>query len=280
MHGQWSDGPLLASEELSIASVNAVHGYPERSIRVSKGAWASFEARSPEWKGFRAIAFTNAGYIADDLSEHDFIASAGLGIRGEITKHFQLRAELAFPLVDGDEPHRPPRRRGEVLIFPHSPTRTPRHAAMKAKKATPAAKKVAKKTSKPAASKALSKKPAPKAKTAAKKPVKRVAVKASKKIVKPAASKAVSKKVAPKPKAKGRGPTTSAATDHLIMVPPFMAMAEVQGHMSRAQAKEALLQWAQGKPQNFFGDTPSTFSTTRRATSTFRTQVAASSQQS
>lgn len=127
---------------------------------------------------------------------------------------------------------------------------------MKAKKATPAAKKVAKKTSKPAASKALSKKPAPKAKTAAKKPVKRVAVKASKKIVKPAASKAVSKKVTPKPKAKGRGPTTSAATDHLIMVPPFMAMAEVQGHMSRAQAKEALLQWAQGKPQNFFGDTP------------------------
>lgn len=104
LSGQWSDGPLLASEELSIASVNAVRGYPERSIRASKGAWASLEARSPAWKGFRAIAFTDAGYIADDLSEHDFIASAGLGIRGEITKHFQLRAELAFPLVDGDEP--------------------------------------------------------------------------------------------------------------------------------------------------------------------------------
>lgn len=101
---QWSDGPVLASEQLALASVNAVRGYPERSIRADRGAWLSLEARTPAWKGLRAIAFTDAAYIADDVSEQDFLASAGLGIRGEITKHFQLRAELAFPLVDGDEP--------------------------------------------------------------------------------------------------------------------------------------------------------------------------------
>jgi hemolysin activation/secretion protein len=128
---QWSDTALLPSEELALASINAVRGYPERSIRASRGAWASLEVRSPQWEvcksqiKLRALAFADAGYSADetlpcgcgdsadeeeeeDHSEEpdtpDYIASAGLGLRLELTQHLHLRCDLAFPLIERDEP--------------------------------------------------------------------------------------------------------------------------------------------------------------------------------
>ena len=107
--GQWADGILLASEELYLASAYVVRGYPERSVRASRGAWASLEARTPAWKlpktpiKLRALAFADGGWSADDLAPADTIASAGIGLRGEVTSHFQLRCDLAFPLIDGED---------------------------------------------------------------------------------------------------------------------------------------------------------------------------------
>ncbi|MBL9118103.1 MAG: ShlB/FhaC/HecB family hemolysin secretion/activation protein [Verrucomicrobiaceae bacterium] len=130
---QWSDGPLLPSEELTLASINVVRGYPERSYRASRGAWASVEARGPEWElwkariKFRPLAFFDVGYTADESlgcgcsnsesaeSEDpekpmegedfdDFIASAGIGVRLELTKYVHLRCDLAFPLIHRNEP--------------------------------------------------------------------------------------------------------------------------------------------------------------------------------
>jgi hemolysin activation/secretion protein len=111
LSGQWADGILLPSEELPIASMNAVRGYPERSIRASKGAWANLEARSPvlttlKHLRVRALAFADGGYIADEAAATDFIASAGVGLRGEITNHLQLRAEIAFPLTEAPDDYR------------------------------------------------------------------------------------------------------------------------------------------------------------------------------
>lgn len=108
--GQWSDGPVLPSEELGLASANAVRGYAERSVRASRGAWTSVEVRSPLWQPFpsskvklRALAFTDAGWSADDHPVTDFIASAGLGLRAEITQHLSLRCDLAFPLINAED---------------------------------------------------------------------------------------------------------------------------------------------------------------------------------
>ncbi len=110
--GQWSDGPLLPSEELGLAGVNTVRGYPERSIRASRGAWASLEARSPLWQPLkskvklRALAFADGGWSADDNATTDLIGSAGVGLRAEITQHLQLRCDLAFPLTKTEDDFR------------------------------------------------------------------------------------------------------------------------------------------------------------------------------
>jgi hemolysin activation/secretion protein len=110
--GQWADGPLLPSEELGLASVYAVRGYPERSIRASRGAWASLEVRSPPWQPFkshfklRALAFTDGGWSADDNAITETLASAGLGLRAELTQHLQLRCDLAFPLSESEDDFR------------------------------------------------------------------------------------------------------------------------------------------------------------------------------
>ena len=107
--GQWSDGPVLPSEELALASVNAVRGYPERSVRASRGAWSSLEVRTPQWQAIqskvklRALAFADGGWSADDAAITEFIASAGIGLRDDITSHFQLRCDLAFPLIETGE---------------------------------------------------------------------------------------------------------------------------------------------------------------------------------
>jgi hemolysin activation/secretion protein len=120
--GQWADGVLLASEEIALASVYAVRGYPERSVLASRGAWASLEARTPEWEmlksrvKFRGIAFADGGWNADDFDDdnnsdddsdttatRDTIASVGIGLRAEITSHFLFRCDVAFPLIDGED---------------------------------------------------------------------------------------------------------------------------------------------------------------------------------
>jgi hemolysin activation/secretion protein len=114
--GQWADGVLLASEELALASVYSVRGYPERSVLSSRGAWASLEARSPAWElqksrvKVRGIAFADGGWNDDDGEENtdtiatsDTIASVGIGLRGEVASHFLLRCDLAFPLIDGED---------------------------------------------------------------------------------------------------------------------------------------------------------------------------------
>jgi hemolysin activation/secretion protein len=116
--GQWADGVLLASEEIALASVYAVRGYPERSVLASRGAWGSLEARTPAWEmqkshiKLRGIAFADGGWSADDFATadtadttaiKDTIASVGIGLRAEVTSHFQLRCDLAFPLIDGED---------------------------------------------------------------------------------------------------------------------------------------------------------------------------------
>jgi hypothetical protein len=48
----------------------------------------------------RAVAFTDAGISADPDVDTKTIASAGIGLRGEITRHLQFRCEGAFPFTD------------------------------------------------------------------------------------------------------------------------------------------------------------------------------------
>lgn len=108
---QWSDGPVLPSEELSLSGATTVRGYPERSIRASRGAWSSLEARSPVWSiksqfKLRAIAFADAGWMANNDAPQDYIASAGIGLHSDLTKHLQLRCDFAFPLTDAPDDFR------------------------------------------------------------------------------------------------------------------------------------------------------------------------------
>jgi hypothetical protein len=48
----------------------------------------------------RASAFADAGIDADPHQSTKSIASAGAGLRGDITRHVQFRCEVAFPFTD------------------------------------------------------------------------------------------------------------------------------------------------------------------------------------
>ncbi len=110
---QLANGPLLASEQINLAGMDAVRGYPEREIRGADGLWAAAEILTPglpvfaklkdqkfSWQlagfldGGRALDFNDVHGDRRNLS----LAAAGIGLRSVIEKHFSARVDFAFPL--------------------------------------------------------------------------------------------------------------------------------------------------------------------------------------
>jgi hemolysin activation/secretion protein len=104
--GQWADGPLLPSEEASIAGMAAVRGYEERSILGKQAIWGAAEFLSPPIalpssnpKNLRLISFFDAGNVWSSNSTQPNQAAIALGCGVHASwKYFQLKCEVAWPL--------------------------------------------------------------------------------------------------------------------------------------------------------------------------------------
>lgn len=118
--GQFTPDALVPGEQFGLAGSGVVRGYDEREV-VGDNAWAaSFELWGPEFGsaasmlggGWRALAFVDGGRVSNhqDAQCRDgltrcTLASVGLGLRSG-RGPWQLRADLAVPLKDGNRAER------------------------------------------------------------------------------------------------------------------------------------------------------------------------------
>ncbi len=114
---QWSPDPLISNEGFSLGGMSSVRGYYESEALGDYGFAYQTEIRTPDLSALfgkgvlgelRLHAFADSGFtgIHDPLSgqkrEH-FMASAGLGGRVKLFKHFTGVLDLGTPLISGPE---------------------------------------------------------------------------------------------------------------------------------------------------------------------------------
>ncbi len=106
---QLASGPLLPSEDFSIAGASTVRGYSERSVRGKHGAFLSSETVTPAlplpraWAqqgvAWRISAFADAGWASPSYHAPDaWLAAAGIGLRARAGDSFSLSCDVAWPL--------------------------------------------------------------------------------------------------------------------------------------------------------------------------------------
>lgn len=132
-NAQWSPDPLISNEEFSIGGVDSVRGYYESESLGDYGGSLQFELVSPSFDGLfhprpadgkkraasptdrrfgagiqelRLHIFADGGvaYIHDALPgqrDHDWLASAGVGLRARVFGFFSGGLDVGFPLIDG-----------------------------------------------------------------------------------------------------------------------------------------------------------------------------------
>ena len=101
--GQWSDAPLLPSEQLALGGYDRVRGYTEREGLGDKGYWGSLEVRAPAIEGdLQLLAFVDYGRAKVDGGGPDReLASAGPGLRYRIGEHLSVRFDYGWQLDGG-----------------------------------------------------------------------------------------------------------------------------------------------------------------------------------
>ncbi len=118
--GQWSDGNLLASEQLGVGGYNSVRGYPERLHRGDTGYLFNLELFSPEFHPardwfkltkiddrLRFLVFFDVGHgsaanenPADPLDDDSTLMSVGVGFRYEFRNDLRFRFDYGHQLKD------------------------------------------------------------------------------------------------------------------------------------------------------------------------------------
>ncbi len=118
---QFTDGNLLASEQLNLGGYDGVRGFEDRFGRGDGGLLFSAELRTPSFLPLARIGHTGR---KDDLqllaffdygtaSVHDplpdearefAISGAGVGLRYSVADRVSLRADYGWVLEDGDQP--------------------------------------------------------------------------------------------------------------------------------------------------------------------------------
>ncbi len=123
LNGQLSPDALVPGEQFGIAGANTVRGYAEREL-IGDSAWlANLELAGPELSGvargslrsLRVLGFVDGAVASNRLDTECLagrtrcsVSAVGLGLRAAGTS-WQLRADLAYPLRDGNrtEKHAP-----------------------------------------------------------------------------------------------------------------------------------------------------------------------------
>jgi len=143
--GQYSDSPMVSSEQFSIGGADTVRGYLESQAIVDNGVVGSFELRSPDigailqsyikdsagkdeagkdqlpftvFNEWRLFGFVDGGtgYIHNPLAEQEAnfdLWSYGVGSRFKIFDHLTGVAALAVPMTNQGET----RKDGKTVLF-------------------------------------------------------------------------------------------------------------------------------------------------------------------
>ena len=102
--GQWTDTPLLPSEQLALGGHDRVRGYPERDGLGDRGYWGSLELRAPALAGDRMqlLGFLDYGVSELEGAEGEReLLSAGPGLRYRIGERASLRFDYGWQLDGG-----------------------------------------------------------------------------------------------------------------------------------------------------------------------------------
>lgn len=115
---QVADGNLLPSEQLGMGGYATVRGYSEREGNGDRGYFFSTELRTPpvslshyftnkplKGEGLQLLGFWDWGQIENvdlrsDEDPHVVFSSVGVGLRYSLTRHFSLRFDYGWQLVD------------------------------------------------------------------------------------------------------------------------------------------------------------------------------------
>ena len=124
LEGQYTSGTLIPVEKLALGGYNCLRGYRTRGYLGDYGIYGTVELRTPilvdtfasifgdrtdktpidrlQFLGFCDYGFAKYNDLPDEYDDNGFLCSFGVGARLAMTKYSQLRCDLAFPIVDGD----------------------------------------------------------------------------------------------------------------------------------------------------------------------------------
>ncbi len=126
MEGQWSNQSLISQEQALLGGHNNLRGYRTNGYAGSSAVYGTVEFRTPVWRNFisgffrdndetnswieavQLLAFLDYGVVDRTHLRHDqpnsqFLCSAGLGARLQITKYLAINADIAVPIRDVNE---------------------------------------------------------------------------------------------------------------------------------------------------------------------------------
>lgn len=126
LEGQYTSDTLIPVEKLSLGGYNCMRGYRTRGYLGDYGIYGTVELRTPilvdgiasvfgdrtdktpidrlQFLGFCDYGITNYNDLPSGYDDNEFLCSFGIGARMAVTKYSQLRCDLAFPVVDGNNP--------------------------------------------------------------------------------------------------------------------------------------------------------------------------------
>ena len=109
VNAQLSDEPLLSLEQFSIGGMQSVRGYRENQLLRDNGVFASAELRIPIWLAKDKTPLVSlapffdfgSGWNVNKVEDNnETIASVGLGVLVNATRHAQLTLYWGHPLID------------------------------------------------------------------------------------------------------------------------------------------------------------------------------------
>lgn len=126
LEGQYTSDTLIPVEKLALGGYNCMRGYRTRGYLGDYGIYGTVELRTPilvdgissvfgdrtnktpidrlQFLGFCDYGIANYNDLPSGYDDNEFLCSFGVGARLAVTKHSQLRCDLAFPVVDGNNP--------------------------------------------------------------------------------------------------------------------------------------------------------------------------------
>ena len=126
LEGQYTSDTLIPVEKLALGGYNCLRGYRTRGYLGDYGIYGTAEIRTPilvdafssifgdrtdmtpidrlQFLAFCDYGIANYNDLPSDYDDNEFLCSFGVGARLAMTKYSQLRSDLAFPIVDGNNP--------------------------------------------------------------------------------------------------------------------------------------------------------------------------------